>query len=248
MSSTTRPVIGITSGEIHNKFQSWSPVIYGQSQTYVDCLVRAGGTPVIIPITTDEAVLRSIYELVDGICFAGGNDLHPSLYGEKPYPGEHDYSEGRDKVEQMLIKWTLEDKKPILGICRGMQLLNVRMGGTLHQDIATDMPNSLDQDASTTLQTLEDLSHTLRLDPESRLVEILEGDTIGANAHHHQSVKTLGMDIRASAWATDDVIEAIELTNYPYAVGIQAHPESLALVEPRWAKLFASFVDASKKS
>jgi putative glutamine amidotransferase len=84
----------------------------------------------------------------------------------------------------------------------------------------------------------------LRVDSESRLATILGGGGIGTNAHHHQAIKTLGMDVRASAWATDDVIEAIELQNYPYAIGIQAHPESLTIVEPRWAKLFESFVAA----
>ncbi|MDB5178645.1 MAG: peptidase [Patescibacteria group bacterium] len=245
--SRARPIIGLTSGEIHNIAEPWSPVAFGQSRTYVDSIIQAGGTPLILPLSADEAVLRPLYELLDGLCLAGGNDLDPALYGQEPYTGASDHSALRDTTEQMLLRWALQDRKPLLGICRGMQLLNVESGGTLHQEIAQDLPGTLDHNASTKLKSLEDLSHTLRLGPDSKLANILAAGPIGTNAHHHQAIDKLGAGVKATAWTSDDVIEAIELINYPYAIGIQAHPESLTSVEPRWAKLFESFVAATRE-
>ena len=240
-----KPIIGITCGEIHNQAEPWSPVTFGQSQTYVDAVIGAGGVPLLLPLGTAEDILHPLYDLLDGICFAGGNDLNPKLYNQKPYDNVTDYSVLRDTTELMLLRWTLKDGKPLLAICRGMHLLNVELGGTLYQDLATDVPNSLDHNASTKLKTLEDMSHRLRIDSGSKLADILGGATIGTNTHHHQAINKLGINIQAAAWADDNIIEAIELIDYPYAMGVQAHPESLVNTEPRWAKLFASFVDAS---
>jgi putative glutamine amidotransferase len=240
-----KPIIGITCGEIHNQTEPWSPVAFGQSQTYVNAIIGAGGIPLLLPLSASEDILRPLYDLLDGICFAGGNDLNPKLYNQKPYESVTDYSPLRDTTEQMLLRWTLQDKKPLLAICRGMHLLNVEFGGTLYQDIPVDVPDSLDHNASTKLETLEDLSHKLRIDPHSKLATILGEATIGTNTHHHQAIHKLGATIQATAWAEDTIIEAIEIDGYPFAIGVQAHPESLVDVEPRWALLFASFVKAS---
>lgn len=240
-----KPIIGITCGEIHNQTEPWSPVAFGQSQTYVDAIISAGGVPLLLPLSTREDVLRPLYHLLAGVCFAGGNDLNPKLYNQEPHKTVTDYSELRDTTELMLLRWTLQDKKPLLAICRGMHLLNIELGGTLYQDIATDIIGSLDHNASTKLKTLEDISHKLRIESGSTLAAILGGVSIGTNTHHHQAIDTLGTDIKVTAWADDNVIEAIELIDHPYAIGVQAHPESLTHIEPRWAELFTSFVDAA---
>lgn len=242
-----KPLIGITCGEIINRHEAWWPITYGQSDTYVNSVIEAGGTPILLPLTTDEIVLGQLFDMLDGVYLAGGNDLHPRLYGQEPYKADGDYSDLRDATEIYLLKRALEAKKPILAICRGMQLLNVHFGGTLIQDIPTFLPGKLDHDSSSKLKTLVDVSHALRIEPDTKLANILGASTIGTNAHHHQAIDKLGHGIRATAWAEDEIIEAIELTNYPYAVGIQAHPESLTEVEPRWRALFKTFVDASKK-
>jgi putative glutamine amidotransferase len=240
-----QPIIGITAGEIHDADHKWSPVIYGQSYTYVEAVSRSGGVPVIVPLLKDLDELRQLYNRLDGILFAGGNDVSPHLYGQEPYPTTKHVSDFRDQTELQLMKWALEDGKPMLCICRGMELLNIVQGGTLWQDVHKDIPGTLDHNHSTKLQTLIDTSHALRLKPDSQLADILGTETIGTNAHHHQAIKDLGKDIVPVAWTSDDIIEAIELDqkHNTYAIGVQSHPESLApQAEPRWRALFDSFV------
>lgn len=247
MARITQPIIGITAGEIHDRDHPWSPVVYGQSQTYVVSVGRPGATPLIIPLLHGEAELRKLYDALDGILFAGGNDLAPELYGQKPYPTTKDTSAFRDRHEIQLLKWALGDGKPILGICRGMQLLNVLLGGSLYQDISQDLPGSLDHNQSTKQGTLVDVSHRLRIESDSRLGSILGTATLGTNAHHHQAIRDMGKGIRAVAWTEDGIIEAIELPAHPFALGVQSHPESLeASAEPTWRHMFASFVAAAR--
>ena len=242
-----RPLIGITTGEIYNLASAWSPQAYGQSYTYSDAIIRAGGVPILIPITTDIDTLEQIYTKVDGILFAGGNDVNPILYGEQPSEYTIDFSDKRDSVELELLKWTVRDKKPMLGICRGMQLWNVLNGGSLYQHIPVDMPEASDHNSSTKLEDLEHLAHALKVDADSRLAEIIDSTTIHANTHHHQAIKQLGRGIKASAWAEDGVIEAVETDDKDfYAIGLQCHPESLHNVEPKWNVVFRSFVESSK--
>jgi putative glutamine amidotransferase len=248
-SSARKPVIGITSGEIYNKLELWRPVAYGQNRSFVDSVLRAGGVPILLPLTTDESVLSQLAGLLDGLYLAGGNDLHPRLYGETPTGGKtNSFSELRDITEQFLLRQAFASNKPVLGICRGMQLLNTQLGGTLYQDIATELPGSIDHDISNKLKKLADLSHILSIKPGSRLAQIVGEEKLGTNAHHHQAVKKLGKGLQATAWASDGVIEAIELIDYPFAVGVQAHPEALTQVEPRWAALFHAFVGAAKQA
>lgn len=242
-------LIGITAGEIVNKIRPWSPVTYGQSYTYIDSIVHAGGIPIILPLTDDEDVLRALYESVDGILFPGGNDVDPKLYGEDPIPETKDVSEFRDKNEIQLMKWALEDKKPVLCICRGMELLNVIKGGTLHQDIQLALPDKQDHDSSSKAENLEDLAHNLRIDPDSKLAKILGSTEIRTNTHHHQGINILAPELRATAWSEDGIIEGLETEDDTYTIGVQSHPESLeAKAEPGWQKLFSSFVDATSQA
>jgi len=241
-----RPVIAITCGEIYNKEQTWTAANYGQTNTYVNAIIAAGGAPMLLPLTRDKALLEQLLSLCDGVCLAGGNDLHPRRYGQEPLATITDYSELRDATEEVIVAYALDHTMPILSICRGMQVLNVHLGGDLYQDIPTQLPSNIEHDSSNKLQSLVDLSHTLRIEPGSKLAGIVGAEAIGANAHHHQAIKNLGAGVRAVAWAEDGIIEAIEMPDYPYAVGVQAHPESLTKVEPRWAKLFSSFVTAAQ--
>lgn len=245
MTEYKKPLIGITCGEIVNKDQAWAPEAFGQSRTYVDSIIQAGGAPILLPLTEDTALLHQLCALLDGFCMAGGNDLHPQLYGQQPESQTMDFSELRDKTEQIILQYALDHNKPILAICRGMQLLNVHFGGTLHQDIAKAKPDALDHDSSTKLETLTDLSHTLTIAADSKLATLVGPQELGTNAHHHQAIDVLGKGVKAVAWAADGIIEAIELPDYPYAIGVQAHPESLTQVEPRWLTLFQSFIAAS---
>ena len=241
-----RPVIGITCGEIYNKEQAWVPVNFGQTSTYVNAVIAAGGAPLLLPLTRDAALLEQLLALCDGVCLAGGNDLHPRMYGQEPTEATADYSELRDATEAVIVTYALSKKLAILGICRGMQLLNVHLGGDLYQDIATELPEARDHDVSNKRKTLVDTSHPMRLEAGSKLASIVGAETLGINEHHHQAIRRLGAGVRAVGWSEDDIIEAIELSDYPYAIAVQAHPESLTQVEPRWVKLFDSFIAAAK--
>jgi len=242
-----KPLIAITCGEIHNQVEPWSPLTHGQSYTYITSIINAGGTPFLVPLVEEETVLRQLYNLADGILFAGGNDPHPSLYNQQPYVETIDTSPLRDRVEMKLIHWALEDRKPSLGICRGMQLFNIARGGTLYQDIPTDLPEMSDHNSSTKRQSLVDIAHALRIKEDTQLHALLGLTTIGTNTHHHQALHQLGKGIIPTAWSEDGLIEAIEIERQKFAIGVQSHPESLeSTVEPGWQKLFRGLVLATQ--
>jgi putative glutamine amidotransferase len=247
MEATNKPVIGITCGEVRNKIESWSPAVTGQSRTYVQSIIDAGGLPILLPMTDDKVLLQQLIAMLDGLYLAGGNDIHPQLYGQEPDSTTVDFSTLRDTTETILLTMAMSMQMPVLGICRGMQMLNIHLGGNLIQDIPTAMPDALDHNVSNKIKKLIDASHPIRLDAQSRLAEIIGPDPIGANEHHHQAIDKLGTGVTAVGWADDDIIEAIELRDYPFAIGIQAHPESLTEVEPRWQHLFNAFINASRR-
>ena len=240
-------LIGITAGEIVNKARPWSPITYGQSYTYTDAIIHNGGTPVIIPLTEDKKALRDIYDSLGGILFTGGNDIDPRLYGEEPSEKSVDVSVFRDQTEVQLMKWALEEGKPILCICRGMELLNVVNGGTLYQDVLSELDEKHDHDSSSKAEDIEHLAHMLDIDPSSKLAKILGSTQIPANTHHHQAIKQVAPNYKVTARAEDNIVEAIEPIDETdiYIIGVQSHPESLEkAAEPAWRKLFSSFVKA----
>lgn len=241
-----KPLIGITAGEVYNRDFPWSPVTYGQSFTYVDAVIAAGGSPVILPLTENEDVLLDIFNRLDGIVLAGGNDLRPALYGAPQHETVKDASLKRDSVEMVLLKASLQARLPILAICRGMQLINVHFGGTLWQHIPDDLPDAQDHRLSSKEKDIEYLAHTLQVAPDSLLARIAGSDPLPTNTHHHQAIRTLGNGIVATAWAEDGVIEAIELPELEqFLVAVQSHPESLLAAEPRWRAVFEAFVRAT---
>ena len=242
-----QPLIAITAGEVINKGYAWTPVVYGQFHTYTDAVVRAGGIPVIVPIIDDEAMLRRLYDQCHGLLLAGGNDLDPVVYRADKSSLTRSLSPRRDKQEAQLFKWALADDKPIFGICRGMQVMNVALGGSLHQDLATNLPNAHNHEASADHKKFHHLAHQLQLKPGSRLAQVLGSTTIPTNSLHHQAIDRLGDGLVAVGWAEDDVIEAVELPGKRFVVGVQSHPEALeAKTEQLWRKLFVEFVDSTK--
>lgn len=250
-----KPLIAITVGEVINESESWVPPVHGQSHTYSDAIIRAGGAPLVLPLTDDEEVQKRLYEQCDGLLLTGGADLDPRVCGAScpsPKAGStcdmHDrpFSPRRDRQEVRLLKWALADNKPVLGICRGMQLINTALGGSLHHDINTDLPLAHDHEANINKKDFNHLAHSLRLESGSKLAVILGIDTVSTNTLHHQAIKRLGKGLVATAHAEDGVIEAIELPDRYFVIGVQSHPEALeAKIEPLWRELFGAFVDAA---
>jgi putative glutamine amidotransferase len=184
-----QPIIGVTACETINKLFPHSPLIQGQANTYIDAVIHAGGAPFIVPITKDEAVLRRLYDECAGIMLSGGNDLNPALYGETPNEHTEDFSEERDAQELKLLEWALEDDKPVLAICRGLQLINVAQGGSLYQHIPDDLPDATIHSIAAEKKRESRVVHILRIKPDSKLAQILGVEKIGANAYHHQAIK-----------------------------------------------------------
>jgi putative glutamine amidotransferase len=238
-----RPFIGIPCGTFRDK--DWCPPAFGHRQTYIDAIVAAGGVPLLIPLVEDEEVLRALYARLDGLLLAGGRDIEPGFYGEQPIPEIGEIDRQRDLVELPLTRWAAADGMPILGICRGIQVLNVALGGTLYQDIPAQLGSSIRHDDSYLREDWTHMAHELRLDPGSHLARLIGTDSFTTNSLHHQSVKDLAPGLRAVGWAPDGVVEAVEGDNGRFLLGVQCHPEALqGEADPRWAAIFRAFVES----
>lgn len=236
-----RPYIGISCGTFRDR--DWCPPANFLRKNYTDAIVTAGGIPLIIPVIDDQDVLRALYDRVDGILISGGGDIDPRFYNEPPLPGLGPTDAQRDEIELPLARWAVEEGKPLLGICRGSQVLNVAMGGTLYQDIPSQIKTQLVHDSSFTRQDWTFMAHELRLEPESKLAQLFGTSCFLTNSLHHQSLKDVAPGLRAVGWAPDGVIEAVEGEGETFLVGVQCHPEALqGVADPRWQALFREFV------
>ena len=217
--------------------------IFIQNTTYLRAVTDGGGAPVIIPLQLEENILRTIYETVDGVFLPGGEDLNPALYGEEHHEQLGPIDMERDRTELLLARWALADQKPVLAICRGMQILNVASGGSLYQDIRALRDGSEKHDYFPPAFERVRISHDVSFQPGSRLGNIY-GERAEVNSMHHQALKSLGEGCQPIAWAPDGVIEAMEINGHPFAIGVQWHPEELATHQRETAnmQLFADFV------
>lgn len=239
-----KPLIGITTGEVINLVEPWASTVYGQKRSYSNAIIASGGIPVFIPFMP-ETELKNLYERLDGIVFAGGNDINPELYHEEPHALTVDVSLERDRVETLLMSWALADDKPLLAICRGFQLLNVHLGGNLYQDIPTMLSDASNHELSTHKEDYTHIAHVLNIATNSRLADITQAEEINANTHHHQGIKKLADDLEASAWSEDGLIEAVEHPGKLFALGVQCHPESLYAIDKKWASVFEAFIKST---
>lgn len=235
------PVIAVTLG---NERRGGKPDQLAQHRSYFSALERAGAAPLGVPLLPDPDRLRLLYERCDALCLPGGPDVAPELYSQVPQEDCGVYVDPElDRVEMQLLRWALEDDLPVLGICRGIQLLNVCRGGSLWQDIHI-------QNAVTLMHQPEggerfDLTHGLALEPASRLHAILNADHVQVNSLHHQGIRTLGAGLGVAGRSGDGLVEAVEMPDHRFVVAVQSHPEELSGT-PGWAALlFRAFVDAA---
>ena len=236
-----QPLILITggTGAAANGTPTWN-----LNQNYADNIVRAGGLP-ILAVNNDNA--EAYAELADGLLLSGGKDVDPALYGQEL---KYDFvimDKQRDDLEWKLVKAFIEKKKPIWGICRGIQLLNTAMGGTLYQDI----PSQFEADLSIAHRqpfAYKVPSHTVDVIPGTLLSRILGEDhaSIAVNSMHHQAIKDLAPGLEVCGYAPDKMIEAVYAPDYPFLLGVQWHPEHLVSTQQEAAKLFAAFVEACR--
>ena len=237
-----RPVIGIPCYE--GKRAGTLRPLYGVNRAYIKAVEMAGGTPVLIPHLDDLSDLQPLCARLDGLLLPGGGDMHPRAYGEEAHPllGGVDVQE--DRLELALTDYFLEMDLPILGICRGLQLLNVAARGTLYQDIQSQRPESLKHAYTGKPRTYR--AHAIRIQPETRLAELLGTEPLLVNSFHHQAIKTPGRNIVVSALAPDGIIEGIEFPNHRFVLAVQCHPEELTIAgDERALRLFRGFVQAA---
>lgn len=235
------PVIGITC--IGIEAQGTRPARFGQNRAYIEALIRAGAAPAMIPQTDDLDVLRALFQQLDGLLLPGGEDIDPTHYGETVHEKCGKIAPERDEAELTLARWALEEGKPLLAICRGIQVVNVALGGSLYQDIAAQVPDALKHDWFPGF--LRDRrSHPVTITEESRLATIVGETSLQVNSMHHQALKELAPGLVATAHAPDGFVEAVEAANHPFAVAVQWHPEELAPADTASQHLFDALLHA----
>ena len=233
------PIIGITTNTSFYSFKNIdSKYSIGNNSEYCNCIERVGGIPLFLPISTQESTLLHFVSLCDGFLFAGGDDITSSLYGEEPHALLGQTCPTTDRSHLTLIQLVLASKKPILAICRGMQLLNIACGGNVYQDLS-EYPSPPLQHSQ--FAPRAQATHSVTTTPHSLLATLL-GDTFLTNTFHHQAIHQLGHSVVATAFTKDGVIEGIELTDYPFAIGVQWHPEVMLSCSPSMLPLFADFI------
>lgn len=222
----------------------------GVKTPYVDSIAEAGGMPVLLPLLTNKELLREAYDSVDGLLIPGGEDVHPRFYGETPHEKLGTTSEIRDEVEIQLIRWAYEDDKPVLGVCRGLQIINVALGGSLIQDIPSQQPSELVHSPDEDRPNMWDAgSHSIAIAPTSQLASILKRPSIDVNSLHHQAVKKLSNKLTVTAKAPDGTVEAFEGSGKRFFIALQCHPEMLwqKATDPLWLNLFKNFIEIAGK-
>lgn len=210
------------------------------ARAYSQAIINAGGIPLIIPHQPPKQ-LASLLSQVRGVVLTGGVDVDPQRYGEEPHPGCGEISPLRDELDFAVADWALRHDLPLLAICRGIQVLNVALGGTLFQDIPAQVAGALKhrQQAPGWYGT-----HEVQLEPATLLSSIW-GGSLKVNSLHHQAIKRLGTGLRLAATASDGVIEAVESTEHRFVVGVQWHPELMEEHCPAARELFRKFVEAA---
>ena len=242
--TSPRPTIGVSTSEVRLPDRV-SPLPEGEpvrrelalGLVYVDAIVRAGGLPVILPPLAPR-LAAALLDAVDGLCIPGGPDIHPSLYGHDAHAMLGPTEPELDAFELALVTEALERGMPLLGICRGAQMINVAMGGTLHQHLPACVDGALAhrQDVDLARST-----HPVRVADGSRLAAVVGRDLAEVNSLHHQAVERLGEGLEAVAWAPDGVVEAIEGSGDAFLLGVQWHAEGL-VERPGERRLLAAFV------
>jgi putative glutamine amidotransferase len=236
-----KPLIGITTN------QSKTP--YGQPtgmlmQSYINAGMQAGGVPVLIPSLIAEDGWETLYSRLDGILFSGGGDIGLEHSPGEPHPRIDDVDLARDSIELKMVQAAASDGKPFLGICRGCQVVNVALGGTLYTHIPDQLPNALDHSYPGNMRTT--LVHEVKVEEGTQMAEIFGEPILRVNSLHHQGLKDIAPSVRVAGHAPDGLVEAVELPDHPFGLAVQWHPEWLTDQQPM-RNLFRGLVQAAEK-
>ncbi len=207
---------------------------------YMDGIRDAGAIPVILPLSSSTEDVLELFDLCDGLLMTGGHDVSPALYHQEKKEACGQICPARDQMERILYENALANEKPVLGICRGIQLINVLQGGTLYQDLPTEYKSPVEHHMN---PPYTNIAHTVQIRKESLLYDLLGIETLGVNSYHHQAVKELGADLEVMAESEDGLIEAVCHTKHRFAYAVQWHPEFDYHVNPASKRIFEAFVN-----
>ena len=231
----SRPVVGITTYVTDARWGYWNLEAALIPSDYVNAVEQAGGRPLLVPPALEG--VEETLDALDAVVFTGGSDLDPELYGEDAHPETFGIQRLRDEAELALLGAALERDMPVLGICRGIQVLNVAMGGDLHQHV----PELVGHEGHKHDPPGEFLTHDVAIEPDTRLAEML-GERTTVMSHHHQGVRALAPGLVETARADDGLVEAVEAPEKRFAVGVLWHPEA-----GRDARLFEGLVAEARR-
>jgi len=236
-----KPLIGITTFQSVNVHGHPTVVLM---QSYIRAIMQAGGVPVLIPSMIADDGWDALYSRLDGILFSGGGDIGLDYAPGDPHPRIDDVELERDSVEFKMIQASASDGKPFLGICRGCQVLNVALGGTLYTHIPDQLPGALDHAYPGNKRTI--LVHEVKVEEGTHISEILGEPIVRVNSLHHQGLKNIAPPLRVAGHAPDGLVEAVELPDHPFGIAVQWHPEWLTDQVPT-QNLFRKFVESAGK-
>ncbi|TAK14811.1 MAG: gamma-glutamyl-gamma-aminobutyrate hydrolase family protein [Anaerolineae bacterium] len=238
-----KPLIGVTTrGSFSERYQI--PVI-ASPRPYCDALVRAGSIPVLIPLNLPQDSANELLSQLDGVVFTGGGDIETVRFGGEDHAQIYDVDAERDEMELQLVRMAADSEKPFLGICRGLQILNVAYGGSLYTHIPDQMKDAM-QHSFFLVQPWDYLAHPVQVLEGTLLSEIAGEPILQVNSLHHQGVKDLAAGLKAVAHAPDGLVEGLELTGHPFALAVQWHPECLPN-DPTMRGIFEALVTASRE-
>ena len=232
-----KPIIGVMPLWDDEKDSIW--MLPG----YLDGIRQAGGLPIIFPFTDDEQEIMQLVDMCDGLLFTGGHDVSPELYHEKPLDGLVESCAKRDVMEQIVLKKALEADKAVLGISRGIQLINVILGGTLYQDLPSQHPSKTEHHQS---PPYDNPVHDVRILEDTPLFSCLHSDRLSVNSYHHQAIKDLAPGLEIMAVSPDDLIEAVYMPGKRFLWAVQWHPEYSWRTDENSRKIFRAFVEMMK--
>lgn len=240
-----KPLIGITATERVVKELQWP---FQMTLSYnIDAISRAGGLPVIIPVGLDTDSLRGIYERVDGLLLPGGGDINPTQYRAEAHEKTSGIDDRRDETEFTLVHWAVADDRPLFGICRGNQVLNVALGGSLIQDVPSLVETDIKHHHHPSEPEVPQYVHEVELEPDSRVAAILGRTHLSVNSLHHQGVGEVAPGLKITARAPDGIIEGLEVPGKHFALTVQWHPEIMVQYDETMPALFSAFIDAVRE-
>ena len=234
-----KPLIGITTYQSTNAYGQPTVIL---QQSYVRAILEAGGVPVLIPSMIANDGWNAVYSRLDGILFSGGGDIALEHFAGDPHPRIDDVEPERDAVELQMIQTAASDGKPFLGICRGCQVLNVALGGTLYTHIPDQLPGALDHSYPGNMRRV--LVHEVKIEEGTHVAELYGEPIIKVNSLHHQGLKDIAPSLRVAGHAPDGLVEAVELPDHPFGLAVQWHPEWLT-DQKATRNLFRKFVEAA---